>query len=79
LVFAILTFAGVVSLVAILPAWLTSRGDLNIALKQGPGLRITTKPLSLNRSILVSAEVAIALMLAVDQHFLCAAFSACSM
>ncbi len=74
LVFATLTFAGVVSLVAILPAWLTSRGDLNIALKRGPGLRITTKPRSLNRSILVSAEVAIALVLAIGSTLLVRSF-----
>jgi putative ABC transport system permease protein len=74
LVFSILTFAGIVSLVALLPAWLTSRGDLNIALKRGPGLRITAKPRSLNRSILVSAEVAIALILAIGSTLLVRSF-----
>jgi putative ABC transport system permease protein len=74
LVFATLTFAVVVSLVALLPAWLTSRGDLSIALKQGPGLRITAKPRSLNRSILVSAEVAIALILAIGSTLLVRSF-----
>ena len=70
LIFAALVFAVVVGAVAVLPAWLTSRGDLNIALKQGPSLRGTSRPRSLNRSVLVAAEVAIALMLAIGATLL---------
>ncbi len=74
LFFTALVFAIVVCLVALLPAWLTSRGDLNIAMKQGPGLRITARPRSANRSILVTTEVAIALVLAIGSTLLVRSF-----
>jgi putative ABC transport system permease protein len=70
LIFAMFAFTIVVGLVAFLPAWLSSRGDLNMALKQGPGMRGTARPRSLNRSVLVSAEVAIALILAIGATLL---------
>src|SRR5262249_24852647 len=56
LMFATLVFAIVVGAVAVLPALVTSRGDLNTALKQGPSLRGTSRPRSLNRSVLVAAD-----------------------
>ena len=74
LFFTVLLFAVVVCLVALLPAWLTSRGDLNTALKRGSSVRITARPRSLNRSILVAFEVAIALILAIGSTLLVRSF-----
>jgi putative ABC transport system permease protein len=74
LLLTVLIFGVVVSLIAVLPAWLTSRGDLNTALKQGSGVRTITRPKSFNWSILVSVEVAIALILAIGSTLLVRSF-----
>jgi hypothetical protein len=74
LLLTVLIFGIVVSLIAVLPAWLTSRGDLNTALKQGPGVRSIARPKAINWCILVSVEVAIALILAIGSTLLIRSF-----
>jgi putative ABC transport system permease protein len=74
LMFTALMFAGVVFLVSFLPAWLTSRGNLSNALKQSASSRTTNTPRSVNRSIFVSAEIAIAVVLAIGSTLLIRSF-----
>jgi predicted permease len=74
LIFAVFIFAIVVSLIALLPAWLTSSRNLNNSLKKGRVSRITARPKSISRSILVSSEVAIAVILAIASTLLARSF-----
>jgi putative ABC transport system permease protein len=74
LLLTLIIFGVVVSLIAILPAWFTSRGDLTTVLKHGPSVRTLAKPKSLKWSILVSVEVAIALILAIGSTLLIRSF-----
>jgi putative ABC transport system permease protein len=74
LLLTVLIFGVVISLIAVLPARLTSRGDLNTALKQGASVHTIAKPKSINWSILVSVEVAIALILAIGSTLLVRSF-----
>jgi len=62
------------SLVGLVPAWLTSRGDLAGTLKQSRGAPISGKAGSWSRSGLVVAEVAIALTLAIGATLLVRSF-----
>ena len=74
LMFAACVFAVVVFLVSFLPAWFTSRSNLSNVLKQSASSRTTTRLRSLNRSILVSVEIAIAVVLAIGSTLLIHSF-----
>jgi putative ABC transport system permease protein len=74
LLFTVAILAIVVSLVGLIPAWLTSLADLTTALKRGSFVRAQARPRFLNRSALVSAEVAIALILALGSTLLVRSF-----
>jgi putative ABC transport system permease protein len=74
LIFTALMFAVIVFLVSFLPAWLTTRGNLSNALKQSANSRSTATARPLNRSILVSVEIAIAVVLAIGSTLLIRSF-----
>jgi putative ABC transport system permease protein len=74
LLFAVCMFAVTVFLVSFLPAWFTSRSNLSNVLKQSASSRTTTTLRSLNRSILVSVEIAIAVVLAIGSTLLIRSF-----
>ena len=61
-------------LVGLIPAWLTSRGDLTSTLKQSQGVAIAGKSGPWSRSWLVVGEVAMALTLAIGATLLVRSF-----
>lgn len=75
LLFTAVLLIGVVTLVALIPAWLASRGDLTSALKQGAGVAVMAKPRSFSRTMLAGAEIAIALVLAIASTLLVRSFT----